>query len=100
MNAIIVDGDPVSDAEDVCDRLCTLFVKVVKLEDAFDEIRWILGIRLASRCLNRRNRAGVSVLLCELLDAALSDVVSIGDVLSVKVMIDNQPTDPVNIILL
>jgi len=47
----------------------------------------------------RREFAGFSILLGELLDPTPADVGPISDVLRVEAVIDNEPTDPVHIIL-
>jgi len=42
---------------------------IVQLEDAVDEIGWILGVGLSARCLERGELSGFPVFLGELLYA-------------------------------
>jgi len=72
---------------------------VIHLEYPLDEIRWILGIWLPSRCFQCGNFVGFSVFFSELLDATPTDVVSVGDVRGVKLVVDHQPRDACDIIL-
>ena len=56
-------------------------------------------IKRLRRRLDRRQIAGVTVFLRELLDATPADVVPIGDIAGIEIVVNCEPTDSVNIIL-
>jgi hypothetical protein len=95
-HAVVVDCDVVQLAEDACDGLGSLLVKSVEFEYPADEIRGGLGVGPAPWRLDRRERAGFTRVVCDLLDAAPAAFVPIGDILGVGLVMDSDPTDPVD----
>lgn len=99
MDAVIVNRKVVSNAKDVGDCCCTEFEAIVQLQNPVDEVVGIRPIRLPTWRIQRRDLAGFSVRLGQLLDASSADVELLGNELGVEVIINNSFTDPVNIIL-
>ena len=73
-------------------------MELVQFKVALDEVGRIPCVGIASGRLDRRDLAGLTVFLGELLDATQTDVVPVCDVLRVELVIDNQSTDPGDIV--
>ena len=100
VDAVVVDRDAVPLTEDMGDCFGSLLVTLLEFEYPADEVSRVLGVGFPSWRLDPRKLACFAVFLGELLDATPPNVVPISDVLRVEVVINNEPTDPVHIILL
>jgi len=100
VNAIGIDRDAVSNAQDVRDGFRSEIVGPVTLEDSFFQIRWIFCIGIASWSLQCWNLASFPVFFGELLNLSAANLELIGNELRVHAMINNSLTYPGDIVLI
>lgn len=99
VDEVVVDGEAVTDAQDMRDRDGTQPEFGVKRENSLFEVRRILRVGIPVWHLHLRNLTAFAIVLGELLHSPSADLELISNELCVQVMVYDSPADSFNILL-